>query len=274
MATAPSSTERPPPSTVARALILAACLGLFVAGSVVVKARMDSWDQRAADSQEAEAATPSATGPADDPAADTSAATTSPSSASSATSEPSTTTVPTTLPAMNPTGIFVTTPGTGQVHGTGTMHTYRTEVEEGAGMDPLTFAAAVDSILADPRGWTATDGVSFQRVEDQSASFTVTLATPATTDQICLPLRTNGIFSCREGTRAVINLRRWMEGTTDLPLPVDEYRAAVINHEVGHVLGKGHVGCGGPGLAAPVMMQQSKGLDGCRANPWPTLDGT
>jgi hypothetical protein len=186
-----------------------------------------------------------------------------------------TTTASTTTPSTTttPTGRFRSAPGSGVVHGTGTLFTYSAEVEEGSGVDPGEFAAIVDGILADPRGWTAGGRVSFQRVE-RGGSITISLATPATTDQICLPLDTNGVFSCREGSRAVLNLRRWNEGTTDLPLSVADYRAEVVNHEVGHTLGKGHVGCGGPGLRAPVMMQQSKGLGGCLANPWPTLDGT
>ena len=38
---------------------------------------------------------------------------------------------------------------------------------------------------------------------------------------------------------------------------------------MGHFLGLGHVECPAEGAPAPVMMQQSKGLNGCRANPWP-----
>ena len=47
------------------------------------------------------------------------------------------------------------------------------------------------------------------------------------------------------------------------------YRHMVVNHETGHWLGHGHLGCAGRGRPAPVMMQQSKGLAGCRHNPWP-----
>jgi hypothetical protein len=196
---------------------------------------------------------------------------TNPTSTNSTTTAPIT--APPTITTTTPTGRFVGAPGSGPVHGSGRLYTYSTEVEEGSGVDPSEFAEIVDGILSDPRGWTVDDGVSFQRVASGGA-ITISLATPATTDQICLPLQTNGKFSCREGSRAVLNLRRWNEGTTDLPLSVDDYRAEVVNHEVGHTLGKGHVGCGGPGLRAPVMMQQSKGLGGCLANPWPTLDGT
>jgi hypothetical protein len=167
-------------------------------------------------------------------------------------------------------GRFDPAPGTGEVRGAGDVHTYSVEVEEGSQVAPDQLAAIVDVILADPRGWTA-EGYAFQRVPS-GGSFTISLATPATTDAICLPLDTAGRFSCHEGHRVVLNLTRWNQGTADLALDLNGYRAEVVNHEVGHELGLGHVGCAGPGRFAPVMMQQSKGLDGCVANPWPTLD--
>ena len=36
-----------------------------------------------------------------------------------------------------------------------------------------------------------------------------------------------------------------------------------------HGLGHGHVQCPRAGARAPIMVQQTKGLDGCAAWPWP-----
>ncbi|HEX2773033.1 MAG TPA: DUF3152 domain-containing protein, partial [Micromonosporaceae bacterium] len=64
------------------------------------------------------------------------------------------------------TGAFSFIPGPGPVAGlTGQMLRFHVAVEEGAGQDDAAFAAAVDAILADPRGW-AREGLRFQRVSE------------------------------------------------------------------------------------------------------------
>ena len=46
------------------------------------------------------------------------------------------------------------------------------------------------------------------------------------------------------------------------------YRTYLVLHEFGHVLGHGHTACPCPGAPAPIMMQQTRGTDGCVPDPW------
>jgi len=78
-------------------------------------------------------------------------------------------------------------------------------------------------------------------------------------------------LSCVVYPRVMINDVRWLSGTDSYAdVGLQSYRQMVINHEVGHYLGHEHISrCeAGTGLA-PVMLQQSTGLLGCLANPWP-----
>lgn len=189
---------------------------------------------------------------------------------------PSTTATPTTsaptTTTTTPTGRFqLASGGTGLV-GAGRIYRYRVEVEEGTGIDVAEFAADVDRILGDPRGWTTADGISLQRVADDTADFSVRLATPTTTDVLCLPLDTQGQVSCGRNEMAVINLTRWREGAAPSALSVDDYQAYVVTHEVGHLIGHGHEACPGPGQRATTMMQQTYSIGECTPNPWPVPD--
>jgi hypothetical protein len=172
------------------------------------------------------------------------------------------------------TGQFVTAGGGSGAVGSGRVYRYVVVAEEGAGITPDEFAAAVERTLADPRGWTASRRWGFQRVSGGFSDLTVHLATPATTDRLCdaAGVETLGEVSCRGGRNVVINLKRWLLGVPWYSDVLDEYRHMVLNHEVGHFLGHGHVGCGGEGRPAPVMLRQTFGLNGCARNAWPYPD--
>lgn len=129
------------------------------------------------------------------------------------------------------------------------------------------FRRQVAQTFADSRGWRRA-GVRFERVpRSEPSGFTVVLAEArlvSTYHPIC-----SVYWSCRVGRYVIINQDRWRGGTPTWPRSRSAYRHMVVNHETGHWLGHGHRGCPRPGAKAPVMMQQSKGLDGCTANPWP-----
>jgi hypothetical protein len=165
-------------------------------------------------------------------------------------------------------GRLAVVPGTSAPSGEGEVTTYVVEVEGGLGIEPGAFAAQVEETLADPRSWTAERGM--QRVDDEGAAdLRVVLASPALTDRMCAPLDTGGYFSCANGATAVLNVARWLRGAPSYEGHLEDYRAYVVNHEVGHTLGFGHDRCPRTGAPAPVMLQQTKGLDGCTRGPWP-----
>ncbi|MET9790110.1 DUF3152 domain-containing protein [Streptomyces canus] len=181
---------------------------------------------------------------------------------------PSPSTTP--LPQSGP-GTFVTAPGGSGRVGKGTPLRYRVEVEKGITISPEEVAEQVERTLADPRGWTADGHSAFQRVSSGPTDFRVRLATPATVDKICADggLDTGGKVNCSVNHNVMVNLRRWVLATEFYPKDVVGYRSLIINHEVGHFLGHGHVTCPGKGQPAPAMMQQIKGLLGCVPNVWP-----
>lgn len=132
------------------------------------------------------------------------------------------------------------------------------------------FGILSGETLQDPRGWRA-GGTHFQRTASRApSSFSLIIATADRLPRYAGECSVQ--WSCRVGRNVIINYTRWMQASPSWNAAggsLRDYRHMVVNHEVGHFLGNGHVGCGSAGARAPVMMQQSKGLGGCRFNPWP-----
>ena len=185
---------------------------------------------------------------------------------------------PTVVESGSGTFTVVAVPASGQktVRATGRPVRYTVEIEGGLGVPAAELASKVSSVLLDPRGWQTRDHVRFVNVSPAQAKagaavdLRITLASPKTTDRLCAPLQTRGEVSCHNGGRVALNLRRWLLGATAYGSDVDGYRTYLVNHEVGHGIGHAHAYCGGRGKPAPVMMQQTYGLKGCTAWPWPT----
>lgn len=165
-------------------------------------------------------------------------------------------------------GDFGVAEGNSPVVGEGRRLRFMVEVEFGVGEHADRFARLVEEILFDPRSWSGSDSYALQRVDTGPVDFRVTLASPSTVDEFCDPLDTKGVYSCWNGNRAMINLWRWYSGHPIFS-SLSDYRSHVINHEVGHALGKGHVNrCPDEGRPASVMMQQTINLHGCESNAW------
>jgi len=168
-----------------------------------------------------------------------------------------------------PTGALLVVPGTREPTEGDLITRYIIEMEEGLAIDGSCFADEVERVLSDSRSWAGDGSLSMQRVDSGTVDLRITIASPATTDARCAPMQTNGIYSCWDGERAMINVWRWEHATEEFEADLATYRTYVINHEVGHGLGHNHRLCPGVGSVAPVMQQQTIALSGCTANGWP-----
>ncbi|MER7538624.1 DUF3152 domain-containing protein, partial [Streptomyces sp. NPDC097704] len=181
-------------------------------------------------------------------------------------------------PKLKGSGEFETVPGLQKAPGKGKLIRYRVDVEKGLGLDPKLFADAVQKTLNDKRSWAGKDEMTFERISSGEPEFVITLASPGTTGAWCAKSgldTTVDNVSCDSAStqRVMINAFRWAQGSVTFgPKAMYAYRQMLINHEVGHRLGHGHVSCRTPGALAPVMQQQTKSLDidgiKCRPNPW------
>ena len=146
------------------------------------------------------------------------------------------------------------------------------KIEPSIPIGPDCMGKLITSILNDPRGWNNITEKEFLLVSEEDADFTFIFSSPDKTDELCAPLETNGIYSCRNEEEIIINYFRWENGAIDFGNDMKTYRLYLINHETGHILGWGHTGCPKDGALAPVMMQQSKTTGGCTPYGWPLYE--
>ena len=146
--------------------------------------------------------------------------------------------------------------------------TYRIETRGRITTSVREFARQAAQTYADPRGWRNA-GVAFKRVRGPSG-FSLVLAEASWLPRFSSVCSVE--WSCRAGRYVVINQVRWKYASPSwngAGKSVRDYRHLVVNHETGHWLGHGHLGCPGPGSPRAGDDAAVKGLAGCRHNPWP-----
>jgi uncharacterized protein DUF3152 len=219
--------------------------------------------------------------PADVPTASSTFASATPTVSPNPPSTPRLTAEPSRKPAKKAV-VPATGPGTYDAAGkrvkpaskAGRLIRFDVKVEKNLDIPADEAATMIAGILNDQRSWRGTGRVRFELVSGDSdqAELHAYIVTPGTTDRLCAPLRTRGEVSCQNRNRIVLNAKRWLLGAKSYGTDLTNYRRYVVNHEFGHYLGHGHVGCPRRGKLAPIMLQQTKGLQGCRKNPWVLTD--
>ena len=140
--------------------------------------------------------------------------------------------------------------------------TYTVVVDPDVDFPLAEFARDVAICLADPDGWMS-KGYEFVMVKSKP-QVAIHLSSRKGLEKVGC----DGTLSCAilGGREMWINEDRWKHGTKKSGQGLDGYRQYVISHEMGHILGRDHVKCPGPGQPAPIMLQQTLGLHGCLPN--------
>ncbi len=137
------------------------------------------------------------------------------------------------------------------------------------------FVNFINRVLTDSRGWKGYKFIclnlkSTSNKKEKDKDFSIILSTPKSIQNKC---KLYGL-SCTDSHKKTIyiNSNRYKKGSIHSKLSLKDYRIYLINHEVGHILGKGHVHHStiSPGQLVPVMNQATKGIGKCKPNPWPT----
>lgn len=131
------------------------------------------------------------------------------------------------------------------------------------------FSRLAHETLNDSRGWSRM-GLTFERVAS-GGDFTLVLSAADMMTSFSA-LGCHRDWSCNVGRNVIVNQDRWLGATVPWNAAggnLRDYRHMVINHEVGHNIGREHESCAEAGGLAAVMQQQSYDLQGCTFNPWP-----
>lgn len=145
------------------------------------------------------------------------------------------------------------------------MYTYSIDFDKDIILNTNLVIKKIKSVLEDKRGWERLGYNFFYK--EKNAKFKIKIVKE---EKIIKTCKFSGL-SCADTSKNIIyiNIKRWRNGSKLSKLSLDNYRTYMINHEIGHLIGRGHVKCGKSGSKIPVMVQQTLGISDCKPNPWP-----
>ncbi len=193
-------------------------------------------------------------------------------------------------------GTISVVPGIGNpATGAGDVRWVSVAVEDGVEADSAVFKRYVITALNANRGWGTGHSVQFVPT-DGVADYRIVLASPYTAAILCpdphltkpagsvtsassTPTPTPTVspspdadvetpWSCEQDGVIVISSYDWTAGFLAFGTDYAGSRAYILNHHVGHLLGRDDVECAG-GPVDVMVVQEAVLPDGCEANPWP-----
>ena len=165
----------------------------------------------------------------------------------------------------------------------GVVEYVRIDVEDGLQMIDGTLGAFVMSALNDPQGW-GQDGTTAYVQTEGAPDVRIVFASPFTAAALCptphepaalTPTATASpspspapmTFQCATQGTIVISVYDWIQGLEPFAEDRTGARIFLLNHGMGHVLGKSDDSC--KKGVANVMVDQRTLKAACTANPWP-----
>lgn len=152
-----------------------------------------------------------------------------------------------------------------------------TVVDPGVKFSSKKFYDIVFKVLNDPEGWKSIDKIDFKFVEPSilekmpvKNKIPIRLSSNNTIVKECGFSELEKLSCCNMNTKEVwLNYYRWINGAKPSKLSLNHYRSYMINHEVGHALGRLHAKCPCDNCSAPIMMQHTVSIGKCSPNHKP-----
>jgi hypothetical protein len=144
-------------------------------------------------------------------------------------------------------------------------YTYSIEFDKDIIINTNLVIKKITSVLEDKRGWKRL-GYNFYH-KDKNPKFKIKIVKE---EKIIKACKFSGLSCADMSTNTIyINIKRWRNGSKRSKLSLDDYRTYILNHEIGHLIGRDHVQCNKSGSKVAVMVQQTLGISDCKPNPWP-----